>query len=142
MNGNVPSTLRCGCCCRRIQVVGREFHSIRRRDVGRRFRRRHSGNGETRRSSILQGRGGSKSRSPKLAMLLAVRQMLPHTVPRLLYLAVGARRVVDALGITGCAAEAVFEGIDRGGGGRAQADSKSRRETDYGGPTIRWLRRA
>lgn len=112
-----------------------------RRDVGRRFRRRHSGNGETGRSSVLQGCGGSKSRSPKLAVLLAVRQMLPHTVPRLLRLAVGARRVVDALGITGCAAEPVFEGVDRGGGGRGQADSESRRETNDGGPTIRWLRR-
>ena len=97
-----------------------------RRDVGRRFRRGDDGTGEAGRPSVLQGRRGSESRSPKLAMLLTVRQMLPHAVPRLLRLTVGAGRVVDAASIAGCAAEAVFDGVDRGEGSGTQTDSKSR----------------
>ena len=65
-------------------------------------------------------------------MLLAVGQMLPYAVPRLLLLTIGTGRVVDAATIAGCTAEAVFELTGRGDGYAGEQNPDRRGESDDG----------
>ena len=100
---------------------------------GGRFRRNDDGNGESGRSCVLEGGPTSESRSPILAVLLTVSQMLPYAVSGLLLLAIGAGRVVDAALIAGCTAKAVFELADRSDSRPGENDAECRGKADDGG---------